>query len=914
MGVSSSLWPMIADALDSSAFLVLLASPTAARSAWVHREIEFWKARKPVDRILLVLTDGSLLWDPAGDFDRRSTAVPPALFGLFQHEPRFLDLRWARSQVQLDLRHSWFRDSITHLGAPLHGCAPEDLEGADIRLHRRALRLARTAAALLMALTLVAVISAALAISNAREADQRRQEAQSRALAAQAITMTATVPDLAQLLALESLRLDAAGDGWAAMEATLSRAVHPSRQLAGHEGSVTSVAVSDDGRLVATAADIRVRFWDPITGAVSGAPITELAPGRSPWSVRFAPGGELLATGHMDGAVQLWETASRRSVAVLQGHRDIVETLAFSPDGRLLASVDRAGTVRLWDVGARMVVATLDGTGFEDVQFGANSRVFATAGAGAVRFWSVAGGTAVGPPLVVDGGESIESMRIAFSPDGSTLATASSAEGLSLWDAVTHERRVTRAIQHTSAITRVAFSPDGLLVATGSNDKTARLWDAANGDAVGPPFLGHTAWVRDLAFAPDRAHLVTASGDDTARIWALAATTPLGEPALRHGVRIGDIAVDPGGTRLVTAGVDGHLRFWDLGSASLASDVVAHGAAVEDVDVSEDGTFVVSGGNDGIARIWTIDGQPRGDPIGGQVDAIYAVAIAPDDSWVATGDTDGTLRLWDAASGRPIVEPVSAHSEAIYDIAVSPDGRRIVSSSFDGTARVFDVAPGALAPGVVVRHEGVPLVEFDRTGGRILSAGNRGARQWDVATGAQVGPALAGPIFGLYDAHYSPDGRLVATAGSDGTAALWDAVTGRQSGTLMLGHGDYVGNLAFSPSDPLLVTVGSDGAARLWDIPTAREVGTPFTGHTGVVRKVVFTPDGGAFITAGADGNARVWPAPRTWVARTCETVGRNLSQDEWDRYVGEEPYVRHCAQYPSGPGADPDAAIPLIR
>ncbi|MDQ3762790.1 MAG: WD40 domain-containing protein [Actinomycetota bacterium] len=72
---------------------------------------------------------------------------------------------------------------------------------------------------------------------------------------------------------------------------------------------------------------------------------------------------------------------------------------------------------------------------------------------------------------------------------------------------------------------------------------------------------------------------------------------------------------------------------------------------------------------------------------------------------------------------------------------------------------------------------------------------------------------------------------------------------------------------------------------------------------------MAFSPDGALLATTSADGTVRLWATPATWVDHTCDIVGRNLSQQEWDRYVGAAtPYVRQCAQYPSGPSADPDA------
>src|SRR5262245_30123052 len=127
LSVNPHLWGSIERALHESRYFVLLASPAAAASPWVEREIRHWLATKSPETLLPVLTEGDLVWDrAAGDFDRAaSTALPAALLGVYAEEPLFLDLRWAREEAQLDLRHSRFRSQVAALAAPMHGIAKE---------------------------------------------------------------------------------------------------------------------------------------------------------------------------------------------------------------------------------------------------------------------------------------------------------------------------------------------------------------------------------------------------------------------------------------------------------------------------------------------------------------------------------------------------------------------------------------------------------------------------------------------------------------------------------------------------------------------------------------------------------------------------------------------------------------------
>jgi WD40 repeat protein len=180
------LWTSIATAMDEAEWFVFLASPEAAASPWVQREIAHWLEHRDVDHILPVVTDGEWVWnDETNDFDRaRSTAVPPALFGAFKEEPRHIDMRWAHTEEQVDLRHPGFRDDVAAVAAPIHGLAKDELVGEDVRQHRRTMRYAWGAAAALVLLTLGSVIAGVLAVRNADAAESAKNEANANAIAA----------------------------------------------------------------------------------------------------------------------------------------------------------------------------------------------------------------------------------------------------------------------------------------------------------------------------------------------------------------------------------------------------------------------------------------------------------------------------------------------------------------------------------------------------------------------------------------------------------------------------------------------------------------------------------------------------------------------------------------------------------
>ena len=180
LSASPSLRSSLDEALDESAFLIVVASPDSARSEWVGREIESWRQRKSQDKILLALGSGEWAWrEEDDDFDwQRSAAMPQALAGAFRDEPRIVDLRWVDDPADLTLRHSRFRGQVAELAAAIHGRPKDEIEADDIKQHRRTLLAAWTASAALAVLTIAAVVAALLALNFAATArDNERQAA-----------------------------------------------------------------------------------------------------------------------------------------------------------------------------------------------------------------------------------------------------------------------------------------------------------------------------------------------------------------------------------------------------------------------------------------------------------------------------------------------------------------------------------------------------------------------------------------------------------------------------------------------------------------------------------------------------------------------------------------------------------------
>ncbi|RKU16939.1 hypothetical protein C6500_17095 [Candidatus Poribacteria bacterium] len=432
-------------------------------------------------------------------------------------------------------------------------------------------------------------------------------------------------------------------------------------------------------------------------------------------------------------------------------------------------------------------------------------------------------------------------LGVVFSPDGKQLASHGQGYHNSFYVYDTQTWMIQHTLTHDEDryfISSVVFSPDGLVLAScGSLDNTINLWDSKTGRRIGT--LKHnpkgSPSARDLTFSPDGETLISQSTDKII-FWDIKTLTSLQTLSVPTNRSLYSMALSPNGKLL--AGYSSNKResfiyFWDVNTGRLQRTIEAPESW--GLRFSSDGENLLSASYNDPVHVWDVKtgrlvdtfyaGESRGVAQG-----IRGWAFTPDGETLALASYAGYVELWDAKTFRLLhATNITRHADTCNSVAFSSDGKMIASGHGDARVRLWDADTGDFKRELIGHRSNVVSVAFSPTENRLASGSyDRTIRLWEYnkttisfggfGGGAVINTGHKGVINAIA---FSPNGKMLASGSSDGTTRLWDVNTGAHLRTFPPMDSVIVESVAFSPDGEKLASGGLFDI-HLWDVNTGR--------------------------------------------------------------------------------------------
>ena len=633
------------------------------------------------------------------------------------------------------------------------------------------------------------------------------------------------------------------------------------------KGRIREIQFSPNGKQLAVGTEIGLWMYDAETGQE-----ISLLPGMCE-SFAFSPDGRFLANGGGDPSsaiggskwetgFQLWEIDTGQKVT-LNATLPAASELWFSDDSKTLVGLNQAGdTIYSVDTDTgkshvKKLENRLDSHP-HDVYALTHDKVAIAEDSFTLALWNAKTGeklsTLTGPAEIIQAGgfigpDSNRVISLAFSPNGTHLASGRLDRSVRLWDTSGNNEPILLQEQALSGdLLRshqelvggpdvLLFSPDGRTLACGAGQHV-KLWATTTGELI-TTFTAHIGFIEYLAFSTDGSTLASASDDGTIKYWNIKTGKPITSHITRHTPWIRSTSYLNDSTILASADYSGIITLWDLETSQItthrtktAYENTRWVAESAPLTFSPDGTRLVSEGvmnaptdplgTTYLLRLFDVSTGRELNTLVYTNENFSEIEFSPDGKTLAFGvhsHTYGKIRLWNTETDDTFDIKFADRSEWLSAMAFSPDGYKLVIGTSEEKVQMWDAKDGVLLTSFFEEQpikETIRDITISSDGSLIAVVMQKQIRLVGRAKQPHFKEVSAGDDTFWLEAMFSPDNTVLVLSLIGGGIQLRDVVTGDVLTTLE-GHSASPYMLSFSPDGKTLVSAGYDGSILLWD-------------------------------------------------------------------------------------------------
>lgn len=748
--------------LNDSQFLIVICSPSGAKSTYVNDEIQHFIDIGKADRIIPFIVDGK----PHVENPDKE-CFPPALIKLCNDGLELRGIDFKAQSKQLGSK----KGAVVNLIASLLGVRFDTMWD----WHKRQTKKKRISIAIAAILIMLLVAAAALHFKHLEEQKTESQIITTCELASDLIDQGNS--DLANRLLLSVMDLKTSSHLYPNKLKFLFRQSNQNRTSSWKTsyGYTNSALFSPDGNLiVSTSNDGSLSVWDAKTHDNLGTAYHQDSSTlrHAVNHATFSPDMRYIISASEDNTIKVWDAATLKEIRTLRGHQSEVLSTTFNHDQSLIASTAADGTIKIWETATYQEKTTL-------------------------RHHKAVN-------------------SVVFSKDDQLMVSASDDSTAIVWDAKTFEKKQTLK-GHSAEIDMVSISPDNRLIVSGGEDGSLKIWETSSGKCLSsiPSWSGINYSVE---FSPDGQYILS-SIVSMGNVWVTiydAQTCRLIRqlPIITQGTA--KASYSPDGLSIVISVFDklGRVIVWDIDDGFEPHHLIGHKDMVYSAYYSHDGKRIVSASEDGTVRIWDSETLKEVRQLNRFNGPVLSAVFTPSDLHILSLTPDYKSQMWDIASGTEI--PNYAKTVLDWSNAMSSDGLFVIDP-MGNLINTQTMESKMLDQGMLsacVSHNGKIIATTSTTSeGRAITLWNNSGKAINTLTQEESITNLA----------FSHDDRYLATTSFDGVIYVWNLSAMQAEAVYKITQAPTLCAIEFNLDDSKII-YSNDSIMEIIDFPPLQEL------------------------------------------------------------------------------------------